>query len=71
MVNDLGVATDGTGSSRVADEVVAAIAQLGGEAVANYDSVATVEGGQRIVPPRSTTSARSTSWSTTPASCAT
>jgi NAD(P)-dependent dehydrogenase (short-subunit alcohol dehydrogenase family) len=49
VVNDLGVATDGTGSSRIADEVVAAIAQLGGAAVANYDSVATVEGGKSIV----------------------
>lgn len=49
VVNDLGVATDGTGSSRVADEVVAAIEQIGGAAIANYDSVATVEGGQRIV----------------------
>ena len=49
VVNDLGVATDGTGSSRIADEVVAEIAQAGGKAVANYDSVATVEGGKRIV----------------------
>jgi NAD(P)-dependent dehydrogenase (short-subunit alcohol dehydrogenase family) len=49
VVNDLGVDTDGTGSSRIADEVVATIKQAGGEAVANYDSVATAEGGQGIV----------------------
>jgi NAD(P)-dependent dehydrogenase (short-subunit alcohol dehydrogenase family) len=48
VVNDLGVNTDGTGSSRIADEVVAEIAKGGGQAVANYDSVATVQGGQGI-----------------------
>ena len=48
VVNDLGPATDGTGSSRVADEVVEAIRAEGGEAVANYDSVATVAGGEAI-----------------------
>jgi NAD(P)-dependent dehydrogenase (short-subunit alcohol dehydrogenase family) len=48
VVNDLGVNTDGTGTSKVADEVVAEIKQAGGEAVANYDSVATAEGGQAI-----------------------
>ena len=48
VVNDLGVATDGTGTSRIADEVVALIEQAGGRAVANYDSVATVEGGRGI-----------------------
>ena len=50
VVNDLGVATDGTGASTSpADEVVAEIKQKGGEAVANYDSVATVEGGENII----------------------
>lgn len=48
VVNDLGVDTDGTGESRIADEVVAAIRDAGGQAVANYDSVSTVEGGQRM-----------------------
>jgi hypothetical protein len=48
VVNDLGVNTDGTGASRIADEVVAEIEQAGGEAIGNYDSVATAEGGQAI-----------------------
>jgi len=48
VVNDLGAAPDGTGAARVADEVVAEIRELGGEAVANYDSVATVAGGEAI-----------------------
>jgi NAD(P)-dependent dehydrogenase (short-subunit alcohol dehydrogenase family) len=49
VVNDLGVNTDGTGSSKIADEVVADIQRAGGEAVANYDSVATAEGGQALL----------------------
>ncbi len=48
VVNDLGGAADGTDSSRVADEVVDEIRSAGGEAAANYESVATVEGGQAI-----------------------
>jgi len=48
VVNDLGGATDGTGASPVADEVVKEIREAGGEAVSNGDSVATVEGGQAI-----------------------
>ena len=48
VVNDLGGAADGTDSSKVADEVVDEIRLAGGEAVANYESVATVEGGQAI-----------------------
>jgi NAD(P)-dependent dehydrogenase (short-subunit alcohol dehydrogenase family) len=48
VVNDLGGGADGSGASRVADEVVKEIHALGGEAVANGDSVATVEGGRGI-----------------------
>jgi len=55
VVNDLGVAisdTDGVGeapATNPADDVVAEIEAAGGEAVANHDSVATVEGGAAIV----------------------
>jgi NAD(P)-dependent dehydrogenase (short-subunit alcohol dehydrogenase family) len=50
VVNDLGVARDGSGSSSsAADNVVNEIKSLGGKAVANYDSVATPEGGNGIV----------------------
>jgi NAD(P)-dependent dehydrogenase (short-subunit alcohol dehydrogenase family) len=50
VVNDLGGALDGSGSSATAAEaVVAEIEALGGEAVANQDSVATAEGGKAIV----------------------
>jgi NAD(P)-dependent dehydrogenase (short-subunit alcohol dehydrogenase family)/putative sterol carrier protein len=51
VVNDLGGARDGTGkgSKSPADQVVEEIKREGGEAVANYDNVAMVEGGQNIV----------------------
>jgi len=50
VVNDLGGAVDGSGASTSpADEVVAEIKKKGGTAVANYDSVATTEGGERII----------------------
>jgi NAD(P)-dependent dehydrogenase (short-subunit alcohol dehydrogenase family) len=50
VVNDLGGAVDGSGASTSpAEEVVAEIKKLGGGAVANYDSVATEQGGQNII----------------------
>ena len=50
VVNDLGGAADGTGHSETAaQKVVDEIKAAGGEAVANYDSVATPEGGANIV----------------------
>jgi NAD(P)-dependent dehydrogenase (short-subunit alcohol dehydrogenase family)/acyl dehydratase/putative sterol carrier protein len=51
LVNDLGGARDGSGegSTSAADKVVDEIKALGGEAAANYDSVATAEGGENIV----------------------
>ncbi|MCG6911280.1 MAG: SDR family NAD(P)-dependent oxidoreductase [Deltaproteobacteria bacterium] len=51
VVNDLGGARDGSGegSASPADNVVAEIRELGGEAVANYDNVATPEGGEAII----------------------
>ena len=48
VANDLGAARDGTGEGKVADAVVKEIQALGSEAVANYDSVTTVEGGKNI-----------------------
>jgi len=50
VVNDLGGAVDGTGSDKgAADKVVDDIKALGGEAVADTNSVATAEGGEAIV----------------------
>jgi len=51
VVNDLGVAVDGTGkkSTSPADKIVNEIKSLGGEAVANYDDVSTVDGGKNII----------------------
>ena len=50
VVNDLGGGKDGTGASTsMADQTVKQIVEAGGEAVANYDSVATPEGGEGIV----------------------
>ena len=50
VVNDLGGSVDGTGDSATpADEVVNQIKANGGEAVANYDSVSEMEGGENII----------------------
>ena len=50
LVNDLGGALDGSGSSAsAAQRVVDEITALGGSAAANHDSVATAEGGEAIV----------------------
>lgn len=49
VVNDLGGTVDGSGASTsAADVVVEEIAASGGEAVANYDSVSTRDGGEAI-----------------------
>lgn len=50
VVNDLGGARDGAGGSHsMADGVVAEIKRRGGEAVASYASVATMDGGHSIL----------------------
>src|SRR5258705_11154971 len=48
--NGYGGASDGTGDARgPADDVVNEIKGQGGQAAANYDSVASMAGGQRII----------------------
>lgn len=50
VVNDLGTGFDGKGaSSDAADDVVKLIREEGGEAVANYDSVAVEDGARNII----------------------
>ena len=50
VVNDLGGKADGTGGGHsMADTVVKEITEAGGEAIANYDSVSTPEGGEAMV----------------------
>ena len=50
VVNDLGSAVDGTGTSTgVADEVAAAIRARGGNAVANHDSVTDFAAAERLI----------------------
>ena len=53
VVNDLGGSRDGTGGdASMADQVVEEIKAAGGQAVANYDNVATVAGGENILQDR-------------------
>ena len=50
VVNDLGAATDGKGTSKgPAEEVVGEIKKAGGDAVPSYASVATVAGAESII----------------------
>jgi hypothetical protein len=50
VVNDLGAASDGSGADQTpAQEVCNEIKKMGGEAVANYASVTTPEGGESII----------------------
>ena len=48
LVNDLGANPDGSGEDKIADKVVEEITSLGGEALANYESVDSYEGGKNI-----------------------
>ena len=48
LVNDLGANPDGSGEDKIADEVIEEITSLGGEALANYESVDSYEGGKNI-----------------------
>jgi NAD(P)-dependent dehydrogenase (short-subunit alcohol dehydrogenase family) len=59
VVNDYGGSESGSGAERKpADDVVADIKAAGGDAVANYDSVASMAGGKRIVDTAVTTFGR-------------
>src|SRR5450432_3592489 len=50
VVNDLGVATDGSATSETpADEVVAEITRRGGEAITDHHDISTTAGGAGIV----------------------
>ncbi len=50
VINDLGGARDGSGEGQaMADKVVDEVKELGGEAVASYASVVTMEGGASVV----------------------
>jgi NAD(P)-dependent dehydrogenase (short-subunit alcohol dehydrogenase family) len=49
VVNDLGSNTDGSGGGNIADDVVKEIEAMGGEAVANTESIAEVSGGESLL----------------------
>ncbi len=72
LVNDVGAALDGSGGDAgPAQQVVDEIKKNGGQAIASTLSIGDPRTPTRSSRPRSTPSAASTSWSTTPASCAT
>jgi NAD(P)-dependent dehydrogenase (short-subunit alcohol dehydrogenase family) len=72
LVNDLGGALDGSGGSvGAAQAVVNEIVAAGGEALANGASVTDFDAVQAMVQQAVDAWGRWTSWSTTPASCAT
>lgn len=49
VVNDLGGNTDGTGTGKIADDVMAEIRAMGGQAVSNTASVTEVAGGESLL----------------------
>ncbi|MCZ6618085.1 MAG: SDR family NAD(P)-dependent oxidoreductase [Gammaproteobacteria bacterium] len=49
VVNDLGGNTDGTGTGKSADDVVAEIKAAGGEAASNTESIAEYSGGESLL----------------------
>jgi len=49
VVNDLGGATDGSGTDGIADDVAAEIIAHGGEAIAHREDIATVAGGESLL----------------------
>jgi NAD(P)-dependent dehydrogenase (short-subunit alcohol dehydrogenase family) len=50
VVNDLGVAMDGTGNDRVpTEQVIEAIRAAGGDAAPNFDDVSTWDGAERLI----------------------
>ena len=50
IVNDPGVNVDGSGTDNApAEEVAQEIRAAGGNAIANFDTVATAEGGENII----------------------
>ena len=72
VVNDIGASLAGEGLSETpGEQTKQIIEQRGGRAVTSRDSVADWASAQKIVQAGWIRSAGSTSWSTTPASCAT
>jgi len=69
VVNDLGGAVDGSGDDRSpAEQVVAEIETMGGQAITNADDVADWDGAKRLIDAAVEPSATSTSSSTMPVS---